>query len=102
MGDAFDTQLLIAIRRHRQSRALQLHKGGVIHPRLRQLFREIHADPRAHGIGFNHVINDPKAVFANCIIQRQCRVIARLQLLCQPQRLHFVAAPADLFQRVAH
>ena len=90
-GHALHTKLLPAIRGDGQARAGKLHEGRIIDARLRQGLREIHADARAGGVGDNHIINNPKAIFANRIIQRQSGVVTRLQRLRQPQCLHLVA-----------
>ena len=95
MRDTLDAQLPPTVEADRQIRCRQLHEGGVIHPRLHQIFGKIHADAGAGRIGLNLIVGHPEAVFADGILQGGGRVIPRLQSLRQPQSLHRIAPPID-------
>ena len=98
---AFHAQAAVAIQRHRQPGLGQLHETGIIHRRIQRL-REGGADRRPRRIGLHIIAANTESVFRNRIIQRRSRVIARLQILRQPQRLHLVPSPAHCFQRGPH
>ena len=102
MGDPFDTKLAPAVIADGQPCRRKLHESGIVDPGFHQIFRKPDADTRTRGIGLNIGGQNPESIKACCRLQCCGGVVAGLQRLRQPQRLHGVAAPVDGFKRLPH
>ena len=102
MSDPFDTKLTPAVVAHGQICRRKLHESGIVDPGFHQIFRKPDADARTRGICLNIGGQNPESIKTCCRVQRCCGVIAGLQRLRQPQRLHCVATPLDGFKRLPH
>ena len=100
MLHAFDAKLPPAAGRNGQARLGKLHERRVVHALLGKVFGKTRTDPGLGAVALHFSFQNAEAVFANRIVQRKRRVVARLQRLGKPQRLHRVAPPVHAFQRL--
>ena len=101
MGQPFDAKLAVTHLFHRNARRIDLHERRVIHRAGHQISREAGAEARARAVRLNLMVDHAKAVFADRAVKQGLGIVARLQILRQPQGLEHILPPALTLQQLA-
>ena len=80
----------------------QLDEGGIVHPRLHEVFGEVGADARRRGIAVDLGVGDAEAVKTDRAVERGLGLAPAAEIERKAQRGHAVAAAAVVFERGGH